>query len=248
MLSNPFTLAGKKILVTGASSGIGRAISIACSGQGATVLLTARNLEKLKQTFALLEPGEHILMPADFNSDTELDALVAALPELDGLVLNAGILKTLPVQFIKRESLEQIFNVNLYGSVILVQRLLKQKKIKKGASVCFVSSIASLHVTPGNAMYSASKGAVNAFARVLALELAPKQIRVNAVLPGLVETNILHNGPIGYEQLQTHLKNYPIGRFGKPEDVAYLCVYLLSDASSWMTGSLIILDGGFSIK
>jgi NAD(P)-dependent dehydrogenase (short-subunit alcohol dehydrogenase family) len=126
--------------------------------------------------------------------------------------------------------------------------LLKQKKIKKGASVCFVSSIASLHVTPGNAMYSASKGAVNAFARVLALELAPKQIRVNAVLPGLVETNILHNGPIGYEQLQTHLKNYPIGRFGKPEDVAYLCVYLLSDASSWMTGSLIILDGGFSIK
>lgn len=248
MQTNPFTLSEKHILVTGASSGIGRAIAIACSRQGAGLFLTARNTERLNETLDLLVPGNHSVFSADLGLDQDLDALAKALPVLDGLVMNAGFVKTLPVQFIKRNNLDQAFNVNLHGSVLLIQRLLKQKKIRDGASICFISSVASLHVTPGNAVYSASKGAVNAYARALALELAPKQIRVNAVLPGFVETELLQKSPITEEQINTHKKNYPIGRYGKPEDVAYLCNFLLSDAATWMTGSLITLDGGFSIK
>jgi NAD(P)-dependent dehydrogenase (short-subunit alcohol dehydrogenase family) len=158
------------------------------------------------------------------------------------------MVKTVPVRFIKRDDLDYMFNVNIQASIMLVQRLLKQKKVKDGGSICFVSSVATQKVTLGNAMYSATKGAVNSFTKALALEMAPKQIRVNAILPGFVETGILSDSAIGEDQLAKHKNNYPIGRFGKPEDIAYLSIYLLSDASQFMTGSLLTIDGGFSIK
>jgi NAD(P)-dependent dehydrogenase (short-subunit alcohol dehydrogenase family) len=243
-----FSLSGKKILVTGASSGIGRAIAIESSKQGATIIGTARNNNKLLETKEMLIDGDHLFFNADLSDEADLDKLVEQLPLLDGILLNAGMVKTVPVKYIKKSILDYMFNVNIQSSILLIQKLLKSKKINSGGSICFISSVATQKATPGNAMYIATKGAVNSFAKALALELAPKQIRVNAIMPGFIETNILEETGISEEQLEAHKKNYPIGRFGKPEDVAHLSIYLMSNESSWMTGSLIVIDGGFSIK
>jgi NAD(P)-dependent dehydrogenase (short-subunit alcohol dehydrogenase family) len=170
------------------------------------------------------------------------------LPVLDGIILNAGMVKMVPVQFIKKDDLDYMFKLTLHSSIMLIQQLLKSKKIKSEASICFISSVASQKITIGNSVYSAAKGALNSFAKSLALELAPKQIRVNAILPGMIATGILASEVVSEEQLQTHLKNYPLGRFGTPEDVAGLTVYLMADVSKWMTGSLLTIDGGYTLK
>jgi NAD(P)-dependent dehydrogenase (short-subunit alcohol dehydrogenase family) len=248
-MSHPFNLSGKNILVTGASSGIGRSIAIHCANESANVSFSGRNTEKLNETKNLLKKtGTHQEHQADLRDDSAIAKLADELPELDGLVFNAGVVKLSPLKFIKRNDIDELFNVNLNSSILLLQSLMKQKKIRNGSSICFISSVASQHVTLGNALYSATKGAVNSFTKSAALELAPKQIRVNAILPGFVETSILNHGSLDTEQIKEHGKNYPIGRFGKPEDVALLAIYLLSDASQWMTGSLLTIDGGYSIK
>ncbi len=247
-MQNPYSLKDKKILVTGASSGIGRSVAIWCANQQANVILTARNKSTLEETRRLLAYEGHSIITADLSSEDDLTSLALQLPVLDGIVMNAGIVKTQPIQFIKKAVLDEMFLVNFQASVLLIQQLLKMKKINKGGSVCFISSISSNYVQLGNSVYSATKGAVNSFAKGLALELAPKQIRVNSILPGMIETNILQNSSVGEDHLVEHKKNYPLGRYGKPDDVAHLVVYLLSDASSWMTGSLLTIDGGYSIK
>jgi NAD(P)-dependent dehydrogenase (short-subunit alcohol dehydrogenase family) len=243
-----FSLQGKTILVTGASSGIGRAIAVLCAQQGATIIMTARNKERLSETLHLLPKGNHHYIITDLTSEIELKELVEQLPVLDGIILNAGMVKLVPVQFIKKDDLDYMFKLTLYSSIMLIQQLLKSKKIKSEASICFISSAASQKITIGNSVYSASKGALNSFAKSLALELAPKQIRVNAILPGMISTGILGSGVVSEEQLQIHLKNYPLGRFGTPEDVAGLTVYLMADVSKWMTGSLLTIDGGYTLK
>jgi len=244
-----FSLEDKKILVTGASAGIGRSIASNCAKQGGQVSITARDKDRLHETLNGMQHNDHhSLHIADLSNEEDIISLTKELPELDGLVLNAGIVKTIPVKFIKKDALENIFKVNIYGSILLVKHLLKLKKIKNNCSICFVSSVASKKMTLGNSLYSATKGAINSFTKSLALELASKQIRVNAILPGMVETNILKDSAISQDNLDTHLKNYPIGRFGKPEDIAYLAIYMLSDAAAFMTGSLVTIDGGYSIK
>ncbi len=243
-MRDPFKLSHKTILVTGASSGIGRSVAIICSEQGAKLCLTARSLLRLEETRSMLTPGDHCILIADLVNETDIVHLADQIPELDGLVLNAGMVKTMPIQFVKNDIITKIFTVNVQSSILLIQQLLKKKKIRPEGSFCFISSISSNYAQFGNSLYSSTKGAVNSFSRALALELAPKKIRVNAVLPSFVETEILKDSPINEEQLIEHKKNYPLGRFGKPEDIAYLSVYLLSDASKWMTGSLITIDGG----
>ena len=243
-----FDLSGKKILVTGASSGIGRAIAIQSSLQGAAVYLTARNKQRLLETARLLAPGEHCVFPSDLVIGEEIISLAEQMPELDGIVLNAGAVKTMPVQYIKIDALKGLFTLNIQSSILLIQYLLKKKRIKEGGSVCFISSVSSNYAQVGNSVYSSTKGAVNSFSRSLALELAPKRIRVNAILPAFVKTDLLKNSPINEENLNEHLKKFPLGRFGRPEDIAYLTIYLLSDESEWMTGSLLTIDGGYSIK
>lgn len=244
-----FSLNGKKILVTGASAGIGRSIASHCAETGAYVTITARNEIRLNETFKQMQMNDHHSMHiADLNSEEDIIALATNVPELDGIVLNAGIVKTVPVKFIKKNTVEELFQTNLYGSILLVKYLLKLKKIKNNCSICFISSVASKKMTLGNSLYSATKGAINSFTKSLALELASKQIRVNAILPGMVETDILKDSAISQENLKSHLNNYPIGRFGKPEDIAYLTIYMLSDAAAFMTGSLVTIDGGYSIK
>lgn len=246
---NPYSLEGKTILVTGASSGIGRAAAIECSKLGATVIITARNEARLSQTFSQLEGSGHKMILCDFSNFDEVDKLVAELPELQGLVSNAGFTKILPVQFINLDDINNIMQVNTIVPMLLLQKLLKKKKLQKGASVVFTSSLAGLgSCTVGNSMYSASKGAISAFIRCVALELAPKKIRVNAVCPAMVDTGILDSGTVSKEQLEEDMKVYPLGRYGKPEDIAWAMIYLLSDASSWVTGDNLVLDGGVTIK
>lgn len=245
---NPYSLEGKTILVTGASSGIGRASAIECSKLGAQVILTARNEERLKDTVSAMEGDNHLLIPCDLSDETSIDNLVTSIPEIQGLVNNAGFTKTLPVQFINGEDLTSILGVNTIAPILLLQKLLKKKKLKKGSSVVFTSSMAGVgHSSVGNAMYSASKGAISAFIRCAAKELAPKSIRVNAVCPAMVDTGILSAGTISKEQLEENKKRYPLRRFGKPEEIAWAIIYLLSDASAWITGDNLILDGGVSI-
>ena len=246
---NPYSLEGKTILVTGASSGIGRATAIECSKMGAKVIITARNEIRLKKTLDSLYGEGHSMIPCDLSCDSDLDNLVSELPEIQGLVNNAGYTQLLPVNFIKVDAFEKLLKVNTISPICLLQKALKKKKIKGGASVVFTSSLAGLgYTTPGNSMYTASKGAISSFIKNAAIELATKQIRVNAVCPGMVNTGILDNGSVTEEQLQTDMKNYLLGRYGEPEEIAWQIINLLSDASKWITGTNVIIDGGYSIR
>ena len=252
MSYNPFSLENKTILVTGASSGIGRATAVSCSKMGASVIITARNEERLKETLEMLAVSEHqhhALLIADLSTEAGVFDLVDRLPVLDGTSLNAGIVKTLPVKFINHDALSEVLNVNMIGPVLLVQRLLKKKKLKKGSSVVFTSSIGGVMIsTIGNTMYGISKGGLNAFMKGLALEMASQGIRSNSVNPGFVATNILSAGTISEADLEKNMKAYPLGRFGAPEDIANAIIYLLSDASSWVTGHTLVVDGGVTLK
>jgi NAD(P)-dependent dehydrogenase (short-subunit alcohol dehydrogenase family) len=246
-MDNPFSLKGKKILVTGASSGIGRQIAISVSGMGAETYITGRNEQRLSDVFKLLEvPGTQYA--ANLDTEQELDNLVKLMPNLDGVVLSAGIVKTLPFKFVNRKDLDAIFETNFFSPSFLVNKLLKTKKLNKNGSVVFISSIAGNYIgAVGNAMYSATKGAINAIQKVLAIELAAQKIRVNNISPGMIKTELINDPVFTEEQLKEDEKKYPLG-FGEPTDVANAAIYLLSDASKWVTGSTLIIDGGFTIQ
>ena len=246
---NPYSLRGKVVLVTGASSGIGRATAIECSRLGATVVITARNENRLKETFDMLSGDSNQMILCDLADDEAINKLVEEVPHLDGLVNNAGYQEYLPVPFIKKDKLEAIMAVNTIAPIALLQKLLRAKKVTKGASIVFTSSLAGLGINaPGNSMYAATKGAISAFVTGAAIDLAPKKIRVNAVCPGMVNTAIMDYGTVGEEELKADAANYPLGRYGEPEDIAYAIIYLLSDASSWVTATNLVIDGGVSAR
>lgn len=245
---NPFTLENKTILVTGASSGIGKATAIECSRLGAKVVVTGRNEERLNQTLAELEGEGHLAIVADLATDDGVNTLVDQSLKIDGLVNNAGATVTVPVQFINRENLEGLMQVNTVAPILLFQRLMKAKKLGKGASVVFTASVSGLCCAGlGNSLYSTSKAAIGGFVKNAALELAGKNIRVNAVCPGMIDTHILDAGIVGTDDLERERQKYPMKRFGKPEEVAWSIIYLLSDASSFTTGSTLLMDGGFTL-
>lgn len=248
MSYNPFSLSGKTILVTGASSGIGQETAIECSRMGAKVIITGRNLDRLQETFDQLEGNGHIQIVADLNEEEDILRLADACPPLHGLVNNAGRGKSKPVQFIKKEDLQDVFDTNLFGVALLTKSLLKKKKVLSGASLVFTSSISAYNSAPGLAIYASSKAAVTAYMRTCALELGTKGIRSNAVLPGMVETKLINSGTYTDDDRQKDLELYPLGRYGNPLDIASAIVFLLSDASSWITGSELVVDGGRSLK
>lgn len=242
-MNNPFSLSGKTILVTGASAGIGRGIAIACAGMGAQVVLTARNAERLQETLSMLEGEGHSYILADLTIETQRAALVNQLPMLDGVVQCAGVGSRVPCKMLSQEDLDNVMKPNTEAPMLLQALLLSEKKIHKQASVVFIASAAATMPTAGNAVYSASKAAMVAYAKCLALELAPRQIRVNCISPTMVWTDLALVGATT-EQLTEAEKHYPLKRYGKPEDIASLAIYLLSDASAWMTGSNIEITGG----
>ena len=241
---NPFSLSSKSILVTGASSGIGRAIAVACANMGAIVYITARNEAALNETISLMYDEKGVVIPADLTKQDDINRLIDALPQLDGVVHCAGVGSRVLCKNIGVEDIEHIFKPNTEGPILLQATLLAHKKIKKSASIVFIASRAANAPSIGNAIYSASKGAILAYAKCLALELAPRQIRVNCICPAMVWTDLIIQDGLTKEELEEAQLKYPLKRYGKPEDVAYLALFLLSDAASWMTGSDIDLTGG----
>lgn len=241
---NPFTLEGKTILVTGASSGIGRGIAIACSKMGATVIINGRNEQRLAETMTEMQGEENLSLVADLSDSNSLTGMVSRLPKLDGIVHCAGIGQRVLCKQLQEADLDTMMDVNFKAPVMLQTEILKQKKINKGASIVFIASIASDSPSIGNAVYSASKGAIISYANCLALELAPRLIRVNCILPAMIWTDLILKGGITEEELKEDEKKYPLKRYGKPEDIANLSIYLLSNAAAWMTGSSIKITGG----
>jgi NAD(P)-dependent dehydrogenase (short-subunit alcohol dehydrogenase family) len=245
---NPFSLVNKNILVTGASSGIGKAIAIETSKIGATLIITGRNKKRLEETFDLLKGQGHKQVIADLRNPEDLEKLVSEIIELDGIVHSAGETNPIPFKFVTESKLEKIFSINFKSPTLLTQQLLNKKMIKKCASIIFISSISGVYCSSfAGSMYSATKGAINGLIKGMALDLSNRLIRVNTVCPGMIETNILKNGRITNEQLEEDKKRYPLKRYGKPEEVAYAVIYLLSDASMWITGSNLLIDGGYTL-
>ena len=246
---NPFSLQGKTILVTGASSGIGKATAIECSRMGAKLIVTGRNEIRLQQTFESLVGDGHQQIVIDLSTQEGVNMLVENISNIDGLFNNAGISTTKPIGFIKDNEVDHLFNINVKAPILLTSMMVKKKKINKGGAIVFTSSIGKYVVTPGNNLYAGSKGALSSFMRGAAVELASKNIRCNAILPGMIETPIMKGkGSISEEQWELNKQKYPLRRFGTPEEVAWLVIYLISDASKFVTGSEFVIDGGRSLS
>lgn len=241
---NPFSLKKKSILVTGASSGIGKEIAIACSKMGANVFITARREKLLRETLSLMEREQNNMFSTDLTNNSNINQLVALLPTLDGIVHCAGIGHAKLCRQIEEKDIDKVFSINFNAPVLLQGALLKQKKINKGASIIFIASNTTGAASIGNATYSASKGALIAYANCLKVEVAPRKIRVNCISPGMVETDLITHDGISREDLSKDEANYLFKRYGQPKDITGLALYLLSDASSWMTGQNIEISGG----
>ena len=247
---NPFSLEVKTILVTGASSGIGKQIAIECSRMGATIIATARNQERLQQTLDELEAGpNHQMVLADLTIQSDIESLVDECPAINGIALCSGMGLTLPMQFATREKMDDVFNTNFFAPFELLRLLYKKKKIQKQGAVVVLSSLGGTQIFSGsNGIYGASKAALSSAMMFCAKEFASRKVRVNCICPGMVDTPLIHRGTVSDEQLKENEKLYPLGRYGKPEDIAFAAVYLLSDAASWVTGQSFVLDGGISIR
>ena len=245
---NPFSLSGKSVLVTGASSGIGQATAIQCSKQGAQLFITGRNTERLNETLSKLEGTGHKMVLAELTSQDNIEKLVDEIDTLQGVVLCAGKGMNLPFTFSSKSKYQEVLDVNFLAPIELLRLLVKKKKITKNASVVFVSSVGGNTVfAPGTGIYGASKAAINATVKFCAIEFASKKIRVNSVNPGRVNTKLIQNGGLSEEQQQMDIEKYPLKRYGEPEEVAYAIIYLLSNASSWVTGHNLTIDGGRSL-
>lgn len=235
-------------MVTGAGGGIGRATAVSCARMGATVIVTDINDATLTETFEILN-GEsqmnHQMFVADLTIQSELDNLVRETSALDGLVCNAGISKVLPVQFLNEKDMNRLASINAFAPMYLTQKLYKNKKIRKGGSVVFTESISGVKmVSMGGVMYAVSKNALDVFMRNAALEFAVRNIRVNSVNPSRVNTNLIKNGPYSEEEVTKDIQTYPLKRYAEPEEIANAIIFLLSDASSYVTGHALIIDGG----
>lgn len=245
---NPFSLQNRTILVTGASSGIGRTTAIECSMMGAHVIITGRNQVRIDEVKHELNGTGHLGVIADLTQEDQLMNLVDQLPIVDGVVLCAGQGTVVPFKMADRKKINPIFEINYFAPVELLRLLIKKKKLANESSVVFVSSIGGVNsITIGNSIYGASKAAFNSTMRFCALELAPKKIRVNSVCPGMVNTSLIKGGAVSDEQHQADMLKYPLKRYGEPEDIAHGIVYLLSAASSWVTGHSLVIDGGYTV-
>lgn len=245
---NPFSIAGKTILVTGAGSGMGKATAVACSRMGAKVVAIAHKLEDCENIMPTLEGAGHQAFALDLSDEESWKPMLGADFILDGIASCAGIAYMSPFSFIGNDEIDRVFGVNFRGPVMLVRSLLKKKKLNKGASVVFVSSVDGPKVVhPGNSVYSASKSALVGMARNMAIDLAPKKIRVNCILPGTTDTPMIRTDNVTEEDLAENVKKFPLKRYGTPEDMAFAIIYLLSDASSFVTGTELVVDGGYSL-
>lgn len=247
-MSSIFDLTGKHVLVTGAASGIGRCVAVEASKLGANLILVDLNEKGLQETLSMLAEGIHSIQKCDLTSTEERDTLVSRVDKLDGIVNCAGIGMTLPFKFCTEKELGRIMNINFFGPIYLVQSLTKNKKINKNASIVYMSSIDGTvtgHI--GNSCYAASKGAIMGSVRTQALEFANRGIRVNCVSPARVNTPLIKRDNISEEQVESNKQEYPMKRYAEPIEIAGYILYLLSDISSYTTGSNLVIDGGFTL-
>ena len=245
---NPFSLENKTIFVTGASSGIGRAIAIECSKMGANVIISGRNEERLNETFLQLDTTKNNLsIVGDLTDKTFIEELTTAIPKVDGVVFCAGVSDTTLIKFATREKFLRVLDIDLLSQVSLVRSLLKKKVINSSASLVFISSLGAYKLASGLGLYSAAKSGLISIMKSIAIELSPRKIRSNAILPSMVKTELLSTlNSISAEDWAKDEVRYPLG-YGEPNDVAFTAVYLLSDAAKWVTGSEIVIDGGLSL-
>lgn len=249
---DPFSLQNKLILITGASSGIGRSCSVECSRRGADLILIGRNHDELMKTASLLDPKSKVeVVTEDITQTDNLETMIAGnvliLGKISGFIHCAGIEKTLPLKKHSSALYRDIFEINVIAGFEIAKILSLKKYKDETASFVFIASVAGMVGEPGKAAYSASKGAVISGARSLAMELCRSNIRVNSISPAMINTPILEKmfEDIGEDASLEITRKHPLG-IGNPEDVAYACVFLLSDASKWITGTNIVVDGGYS--
>ena len=251
---NPFTLQGKIIVITGASSGIGRQCAITCSQMGATVILLARSAERLEETLSHLSPGNHRSYPIDLVDFEKVESTVKQINttygKIDGLIHCAGISTTLPLKLISPEKLDGFYQTNVIAAVNLSRLFVKNTHFsKEGGSIIFLSSIMGVVGELGKTVYSLTKGALISGSKSMALELASKKIRVNCISPGVVITPMSQNAVYSQddESLNKTKALHPLG-LGNPEDIANACVFFMSDASRWITGTNLLIDGGYTAR
>lgn len=248
-MQNPFSLEGKTLFITGASSGIGKAVALECAAAGATCIISARNEERLLATLGSLKGEGHQSVLADLSNSPDIEKMVEQLPKLDGIVSCAGVVETKMLKFTEEDDLMRLFNTNAFSSIRLIRTLVQQKKLKKEASIVIISSISGVKCGYlGGSIYGATKGALEGFTKATALELAPQKIRVNTITPGMVETSLLKDSEVDRELLEIDKQKYPLRRYGNPEEVGYAAVYLLSDATKWITGTSLLIDGGYTLN
>lgn len=244
--TNPFSLTGKRILVTGASSGIGRQIALSCAHAGAEVVVSGRNAERLNATLDSLSGSGHVALPLDVCDEAAIKAAISTLGKLDGVVHSAGISMLAPLRLATRSHIESQLAANLVGPMLLTQQLLLRNCIQQGGAIVFISSISAHIGVHGVSSYAASKAALEAMARSLSMEVSKKKIRVNCLAPGLVQTPMFEAAVSTTGGLEETIAAYPLG-LGLPEDVANAAIFLLSPASRWITGTTLILDGGHTV-
>ena len=250
-MMNPMELSGKNILVTGASSGIGKGISILLSKVGANVVMAARNEERLKETLKEMEPGSHSYYVIDLTNIKDIEVMFENIcsneKKLNGIIHSAGISRTIPIQYLKFEDMNSIMLTNFYSFMELVKQFTKRKYNDNGGSIVAISSISSKVGARGLSAYCASKGALDSAIRALSLELAPRNIRINSICPSMIKTQIYDGlvNIVNNNNFEADLKKRQILGLGLPEDVASAAAFLLSDAARFITGTSMIVDGGY---
>ncbi|GAB7564151.1 SDR family oxidoreductase [Methylobacillus methanolivorans] len=244
-MQDPFSLTGKRVLVTGASSGIGKQIAITCSQMGAELVITGRNQDRLQATAASLHGEGHTVLPADLSQQEDIDMLAQQAGVLNGLVHAAGMSRLVPFRLMNKAHLGEIFDSNTFAPLLLTKALLAKKRIAANGSILFIAALSSHSGALATSAYAASKSALLGAMRSLALEVAKQGTRANCLSPGYVRTPMLEGLGQGGGNMDALFDLTPLG-MGEPEDVAYASVFYLSDASRWITRNYFILDGGLS--
>lgn len=243
---NDFIVSGGNYLVTGAASGIGKEVVKLLINSSNRVLAVDKAYDKLNLLLNEINSDSLRILHGDITGSEVREKILAYHGKFDGVVNSAGIIKLVPFKFIKEDQLIDMDKNNYIAPIILNSHLLKKGKINPGGSIIFLSSIMSVISTPTNAIYTGTKAALAAVTKTIALEVAPLNIRVNSISPGFVKTPMLD-----FIRLQTDIKmaeeNHPLG-FGDPGDVANAVMFLLSKAARWITGTNLIIDGGYCAK